>query len=90
MIVEAGAGSGKTALMSGRIALSCLLASPRGNRGRQFTELAASELLERVGDVVARFSTARSRRIAACAPARMSPLQGANLAEAEVRLDELV
>lgn len=54
LLVEAGAGSGKTALMAGRIAL--LLAS--GVPAREivaitFTEAASSELLERIGRFVA-------------------------------------
>lgn len=50
-LVEAGAGSGKTAVMAGRIAL--LMASgvpPRSIAAVTFTELAASELLGRVRD----------------------------------------
>ena len=54
LLVEAGAGSGKTALMAGRIAL--LLAS--GVPAREivaitFTEAASSELLERIERFVA-------------------------------------
>ena len=49
LLVEAGAGSGKTALMAGRVAL--LLAAgvhPKGIVAITFTEAAASELLERI------------------------------------------
>ena len=49
LLVEAGAGSGKTALMAGRIAL--LLASgvtPANIAAITFTELAAAELADRV------------------------------------------
>ena len=49
LLVEAGAGSGKTALMAGRVAL--LLAAgihPSGIVAITFTEAAASELLERI------------------------------------------
>ncbi|HEX8554862.1 MAG TPA: UvrD-helicase domain-containing protein, partial [Sphingomonas sp.] len=52
-LVEAGAGSGKTAVMAGRVAL--LLAGgaePRSIAAITFTELAASELLARVRDFV--------------------------------------
>ena len=48
-LVEAGAGSGKTALMAGRVAL--LLAAaihPKDIVAITFTEAAASELLERI------------------------------------------
>ena len=55
--VEAGAGSGKTAVMAGRIA--AMLAegvSPRAIAAVTFTELAASELLSRVREFVADLS----------------------------------
>jgi len=53
LLVEAGAGSGKTAVMAGRIAM--LLAqgvAPRQIAAVTFTELAASELLIRVREFV--------------------------------------
>lgn len=53
LLVEAGAGSGKTAVMAGRIA--AMLAegvAPSSIAAVTFTELAASELLIRVRDVV--------------------------------------
>ncbi|MBY4949513.1 UvrD-helicase domain-containing protein [Cupriavidus respiraculi] len=53
LLVEAGAGSGKTAVMAGRIAM--MLASgiaPRHIAAVTFTELAASELVIRVRDFV--------------------------------------
>ena len=53
LVVEAGAGSGKTALMAGRVAL--LMAAgvhPRGIAAITFTEAAASELLERIERIV--------------------------------------
>jgi len=53
LLVEAGAGSGKTAVMAGRIAL--MLAegiAPKSIAAVTFTELAASELLIRVRDFV--------------------------------------
>ncbi len=49
LLVEAGAGSGKTALMAGRIALLIVAGvPPREIVAITFTEAAASELLERV------------------------------------------
>jgi exodeoxyribonuclease-5 len=51
--VEAGAGTGKTSLLAGRVAL--LLASgvhPRNVAAITFTELAASELLQRIQEYV--------------------------------------
>ncbi|MCY4431062.1 MAG: UvrD-helicase domain-containing protein, partial [Rhodospirillales bacterium] len=53
LLVEAGAGSGKTAVMAGRVAM--LLAegvAPKAIAAVTFTELAASELLLRVRTVV--------------------------------------
>lgn len=53
LVVEAGAGSGKTALMAARVVM--LLASgvaPRSIAAITFTELAASELLSRVREYV--------------------------------------
>lgn len=53
ILVEAGAGSGKTAIMAGRLALLLASgASPRAIAAVTFTELAASELLARVRDFV--------------------------------------
>ena len=52
-LVEAGAGSGKTAVMAGRIAM--MLAegiAPKSIAAVTFTELAASELLLRVREFV--------------------------------------
>ena len=54
LLVEAGAGSGKTALMAGRVAL--MLAhgiQPRDIVAITFTEAAAAELLERIQRFVA-------------------------------------
>jgi len=53
LLVEAGAGTGKTSLLAGRVAL--LLASgvhPRNVAAVTFTELAASELLQRIEEYV--------------------------------------
>src|ERR1700733_11864802 len=53
LLVEAGAGTGKTSLWAGRVAL--LLASgvhPRNVAAITFTELAASELLQRIQEYV--------------------------------------
>ncbi|MET3482769.1 UvrD-helicase domain-containing protein [Methylobacterium sp. 1973] len=92
MLVEAGAGSGKTALMSGRIAL--MLASgvaPGAVAAVSFTELAASELLERVGDVVARLVAGEVPvELRLVLPHGLSPAQRDCLVAAEGRLDELV
>src|SRR5580693_5077475 len=53
LLVEAGAGTGKTSLLAGRVTL--LLASgihPRNVAAITFTELAASELLQRIQEYV--------------------------------------
>ena len=60
ILVEAGAGSGKTAVMAGRIA--AMLAegvAPRSIAAVTFTELAASELLSRVREFVADLSAGK-------------------------------
>ena len=91
MLVEAGAGSGKTAVMAGRIAL--LLASgiqPHSIAAVTFTELAASELLSRVREFVAALSAnqiAPELRIAL--PNGLSKAQLENLASASVAIDEM-
>ena len=49
LLVEAGAGSGKTALMAGRVALMMAHGiPPRDIVAVTFTEAAAAELLERI------------------------------------------
>ncbi len=53
LLVEAGAGSGKTAVMAGRIAMMlCEGIAPRSVAAVTFTELAASELVIRVREFV--------------------------------------
>src|ERR1019366_7743239 len=53
LLVEAGAGSGKTAVMAGRIAVMLAQGiTPSSIAAVTFTELAASELLIRVRDFV--------------------------------------
>ena len=53
LLVEAGAGSGKTAVMAGRIAMMLAQGiAPKSIAAVTFTELAASELLMRVRDFV--------------------------------------
>ena len=66
ILVEAGAGSGKTAVMAGRIAV--MLADgipPKSIAAVTFTELAASELLTRVREFV-------SDLAAGCIPAELA------------------
>jgi exodeoxyribonuclease-5 len=91
LLVEAGAGSGKTALMAGRVAL--LLAAGVSTReivAITFTEAAASELRERIEGFVDRLNRgdiANELRIAI--PDGLSAAQSAAISEAHATLDEL-
>jgi ATP-dependent exoDNAse (exonuclease V) beta subunit len=91
ILVEAGAGSGKTAVMAGRIAV--MLAEgipPRAIAAVTFTELAASELLSRVREFVADLSAnkiAADLRVAL--PRGLSQAQRDNLAAASAAIDEI-
>ncbi|KAB2957337.1 MAG: AAA family ATPase [Rhizobiaceae bacterium] len=91
ILVEAGAGSGKTAVMAGRIAV--MLAegvAPRAIAAVTFTELAASELLSRVREIVADLSAgdvATELRVAL--PEGLSQAQRDNLATASAAIDEI-
>jgi len=59
LLVEAGAGSGKTALMAGRVALLLAAGIPtREIVAITFTEAAASELRERIEGFVNRLARA--------------------------------
>jgi len=91
ILVEAGAGSGKTAVMAGRIA--AMLAegvSPRAIAAVTFTELAASELLSRVREFVADLSAgviATELRVAL--PNGLSEAHRRNLTAASAAIDEI-
>jgi ATP-dependent exoDNAse (exonuclease V) beta subunit len=91
MLVEAGAGSGKTAVMAGRIA--SMLAegiAPKSIAAVTFTELAASELLIRVRDFVRELaggSIPTELRIAF--PSGLSDVHRANLEVASAAIDEI-
>lgn len=91
ILVEAGAGSGKTAIMAGRLAL--LLASgapPRAIAAVTFTELAASELLARVRDFVDELldgTVPRELRLAW--PNGLSEQARARLEQAAASIDEI-
>ena len=77
-LVEAGAGSGKTAVMAGRIAM--MLAegiAPKTIAAVTFTELAASELLIRVREFVGELNAGRIPSRVACRIARR-PLRSAS------------
>lgn len=91
LLVEAGAGSGKTAVMAGRVVM--LLAAgkaPSSIAAVTFTELAAGELVQRVRDFAHALcdgSVPAELRLAL--PGGLSPAQAANLQAAVLRLDEL-
>jgi ATP-dependent exoDNAse (exonuclease V) beta subunit len=91
LLVEAGAGSGKTALMAGRVALLLAAGIPtREIVAITFTEAAASELRERIEGFVSRLARADipdELRIAL--PDRISANQSAAIAAAAETLDEL-
>lgn len=91
ILVEAGAGSGKTAVMAGRIALMLAEGIPaRSIAAVTFTELAASELLSRVREFVADLSTghiAADLRVAL--PDGLSAIQRDNLSAAKAVVDEI-
>ena len=90
-LVEAGAGSGKTAVMSGRVAM--LLAGgaePRAIAAVTFTEFAASELLIRVRAFVSALAAGDIPvELRATLPDGLSDEQRGNLAEADSGLDEM-
>lgn len=91
ILVEAGAGSGKTAVMAGRIAV--MLAegvSPRSIAAVTFTELAASELLSRVREFVADLTTGEiAAELRVALPNGLSQAQRDNLAAASAAIDEI-
>src|SRR5690606_11449409 len=88
---EAGAGSGKTAIMAGRIA--AMLAEgvpPRSVAAVTFTELAASELLSRVREFVADLSAGNiAAELRVALPDGLSQAQRDNLATASATIDEI-
>ena len=91
ILVEAGAGSGKTAIMAGRIA--AMLAEgipPRSIAAVTFTELAASELLSRVREFVTDLSDGKIPvELQAALPNGLSKVQHENLAFASAAIDEI-
>lgn len=91
ILVEAGAGSGKTAVMAGRIA--AMLAegvAPKSIAAVTFTELAASELLIRVRDFVADLVTGTiPTELRIAFPGGLSEAHKANLAAAAAAIDEI-
>ncbi len=91
ILVEAGAGSGKTAVMAGRIA--AMLAegvAPRSIAAVTFTELAASELLSRVREFVADLSAGTiATELRVALPDGLPQAHRDNLATASAAIDEI-
>ena len=92
LLVEAGAGSGKTSIMAGRVAmLFARGVEPKRVAAITFTEFAASELLIRITrflDKLAKGEIPPDLEIAF--PKGVSPEQRANLERARKSLDQLV
>ena len=91
VLVEAGAGSGKTAVMAGRIA--AMLAegiAPHSIAAVTFTELAASELLFRVRDFVGELSAGKiPTELRIAFTSGLSESHKANLLSAAAAIDEI-
>jgi len=91
ILLEAGAGSGKTAVMAGRVTLM-LAAGIAASEivAITFTEPAASELVVRIRAYVAELSAGRvPLQLAAALPTGLSATQLSTLHSAESRLDDL-
>lgn len=91
ILVEAGAGSGKTAVMAGRIAVMIAEGvSPRSIAAVTFTELAASELLSRVREFVAELSAGKiAAELRVALPDGLSEPHRDNLTAASAEIDEI-
>jgi ATP-dependent exoDNAse (exonuclease V) beta subunit len=91
LLIEAGAGSGKTAIIAGRIALLLASGEPARNIAAvTFTELAASELLARVRDYVDRLLAHQiPAELEMALPNGLSPDQRSNLDIAAAQIDEI-
>jgi ATP-dependent exoDNAse (exonuclease V) beta subunit len=92
LLVEAGAGSGKTAIMAGRVAM--LLAQgvePKRIAAVTFTEFAASELMIRITRFVAKLANGEvPPELEIAFPKGVAAQQQANLDRAKKSLDQLV
>lgn len=91
LLVEAGAGSGKTALMAGRVALLVAEGVPPADIvAITFTEAAASELLERIERFVAALRRGDvPAELRGALPSGLSAAQQANLDRGATTLDEI-
>ncbi len=90
-VVEAAAGTGKTSIMAGRIVMLLLAGiEPRKIAAISFTELAASELLERVNKFLEDIRDGKiPADVRAALPADLNDKQRANLEKALQSLDDL-
>lgn len=91
LLVEAGAGSGKTSLMAGRVALLLAAGVPaREIVAITFTEAAASELRERIDRYVTALAVGEiPGELRQALPKGLTRDQSANLTDAARTLDEL-
>lgn len=91
ILVEAGAGSGKTAVLAGRIAVMLAQGvAPRSIAAVTFTELAASELLSRVREFVTDLATGHiAPELRVGLPNGLSQMQRDNLIAASAAIDEI-
>lgn len=91
LLVEAGAGSGKTAVMAGRLVLLLAAgAAPRAIAAVTFTELAASELLARVRDFMdALLDGTVPRELRIALPTGLAAGQRICLEQAAAAIDEI-
>jgi ATP-dependent exoDNAse (exonuclease V) beta subunit len=91
LLVEAGAGSGKTSIMAGRVAM--LLArgvEPKHIAAITFTEFAASELMNRISRFVGALADGKiPEDLAIAFPQGISPEQRKNLQRANTLIDQL-
>ncbi len=90
-LVEAGAGSGKTAVLAGRIAMLLAAgAAPMSIAAVTFTEFAASELLIRVRAFVTALAAGTIPvELRSALPSGLSQEQRGNLDRADAALDEM-
>ncbi|MDW9414215.1 AAA family ATPase [Sinorhizobium meliloti] len=90
-LVQAGAGSGKTAVMAGRIALMLAAGiAPDKIAAVTFTELAASELLIRVREFVGELSAGRiPAELSVALPDGLTDHQRTNLTAASAAIDDI-
>jgi hypothetical protein len=91
LLVEAAAGTGKTSLIAGRVAMLLVTGhAPQHIAAITFTELAAGELALRIRSYVATLLTGKVPKVMALAlPHGLSAEQSANLAAIQQHLDEI-